>query len=94
MRNRAIRREKTESKYISRIKDRLYSIWFKDEGRWRPVKNWVEAMERCKWVKMLKHGKIYGRSTSNVIWKHERVKQLRKESRQYEREAKELVEND
>lgn len=96
MKDRALRRDITIRKYISRIKKRLYKIrvldgyrisrnGFKLYNRRKPL-NWEDADENCPWVKRLKHNKVYGRSTENVLEKHFRVKKIRKES-------KRLIEN-
>lgn len=89
--NRALRREITKRKYISRIKERLYYIRVLDgyyisrNGvklyKRRKALNWKDADENCPWVKLLKHGKLYGRSTMNVLEKHFKVKKLREESK-------------
>lgn len=82
MRNKKYRREVQERKYISRIKKRLHYILLHGHK----LRSWREADEKVAWVKMLKHGKVYGRSTMSVLEKHFRIKKLRKESRKYERE--------
>ena len=76
--NRGQRRDITERKYISRIKERLY--WITD------VKTWKDAEEKIKWVKLLKHNKLYGRSTMNVLEKHYKVKKIRRDSKNITRE--------
>ena len=97
MRTREQRREFTKNKYISRIKAELPFIRIKDGTtvnsygyiipNIRKPNSWKEAEEKCKWVKLLKHGKVYGRSTMNVLEKHFKVKKLRQESRKYEQQA-------
>ena len=77
--NRAARREISRKKYISRIKERLYQIY--------GINTWKEADEKCRWVKLLKHNKLYGRSTMNVLQKHFKVKKLREESKDIMREV-------
>ena len=47
----------------------------------RKAINWKDADENCPWVKRLKHGKVYGRSTMNVLEKHFKIKKLREESK-------------
>ena len=89
--NRGLRRDITLKKYISRIKKRLYKIIILDGYKIsrngvklykrRKALNWKDADENCPWVKLLKHGKIYGRSTMNVLEKHFKVKKLREESK-------------
>ena len=79
--NRALRRDITRRKYISRIKNIWRNITIKENGRWRHLTSWTEAKEKCKWIKLLKHGKVYGRSTMNVLEKHFKVKKLREESK-------------
>ena len=89
--NRGLRRDITTRKYISRIKERLHWISILDgyyvsrNGvklyKRRKALNWKDADENCPWVKFLKHGKIYGRSTMNVLEKHFKVKKLREESK-------------
>ena len=86
MRTREQRRELSRNKYISRIKSELPFIRIQDIINMRKPSSWKEAEEKCKWVKLLKHGKVYGRSTMNVLEKHFKVKKLRQESRKYERE--------
>ena len=89
--NRGLRRDITMKKYISRIKKRLYKIRILDgfiinrNGyrhylKRKPI-NWKDADENCPWVKRLKHNKVYGRSTTNVLEKHFKIKQIRKESK-------------
>lgn len=89
--NRGLRRDITMRKYISRIKKRLYYIFIKDGyrgyskniiiPRWRKTSSWKEADEKCSWVKLLKHGKVYGRSTMSVLEKHYKIKKIREESK-------------
>ena len=90
--NRGLRRDITMRKYISRIKKRLYKIRVLDGfkvsrngvklyNRRKPL-NWKDADENCTWIKRLKHGKVYGRSTMNILEKHFRIKKIRKESKQ------------
>jgi len=89
--NRGERRDITMRKYISRIKKQLYFIRILDGYRIsrngvklynrRRAINWKDADENCPWVKRLKHGKVYGRSTMNVLEKHFKVKKLREESK-------------
>ena len=90
--DRALRRDITLRKYISRIKKRLHYIRVLDGNIIvlrngvkiycrRKALNWKDADENCPWVKRLKHGKVYGRSTMNVLEKHFKVKQIRKESK-------------
>lgn len=89
--NRGLRRDITLRKYISRIKKRLYKILVLDGYRItryghkiynrRKALNWEDANESCPWVKRLKHGKVYGRSNMNVLEKHFRVKNIRKETK-------------
>ena len=76
--NRGQRRDITERKYISRIKKRLYWI--------TGIKTWKDAEEKIKWVKLLKHNKLYGRSTMNVLEKHYKVKKIRRDSKNITRE--------
>lgn len=89
--NRGLRRDITLRKYISRIKKRLYKIrildgliinrnGYKYYLRRKPI-NWEDADENCPWVKRLKHNKIYGCSTMNVLEKHFKIKKLREESK-------------
>ena len=89
--NRGERRDITMKKYISRIKKRLYKIrildgfiinrnGYKHYLRRKPI-NWEDANENCPWIKRLKHNKIYGRSTMNVLEKHFRIKKIRRESK-------------
>ena len=89
--DRALRRDTTRRKYISRIKERLYYIVILDGYKIsrngvklynrRKPHDWKDAEEHCPWIKRLKHNKIYGRSTMNVLEKHSKVKKLRSESR-------------
>lgn len=89
--NRGLRRDITTRKYISRIKKQLYYIKILDGYRVssngikmynrRKAINWKDADENCPWVKRLKHGKVYGRSTMNVLEKHFKIKKLREESK-------------
>ena len=94
--DRALRRDITRRKYISRIKERLYYIIILDGykisrngielyDRRKPL-SWKDADEHCSWIKRLKHGKVYGRSTMNKLEKHFRVKKIREESKTLERE--------
>lgn len=76
--NRGQRRDITERKYISRIKKRLHWI--------TGIKTWKDAEEKIKWVKLLKHNKLYGRSTMNVLEKHYKVKKIRRDSKNITRE--------
>ena len=76
--NRGQRRDITERKYISRIKERLYWI--------TGINTWKDAEEKIKWVKPLKHNKLYGRSTMNVLEKHYKVKKIRRDSKNITRE--------
>ena len=76
--NRGQRRDITERKYISRIKERLHWI--------TGIKTWKDAEEKIKWVKLLKHNKLYGRSTMNVLEKHYKVKKIRRDSKNIIRE--------
>ena len=94
--NRGERRDITMRKYISRIKKQLYFIRILDGYRIsrngikmynrRKAINWKDADENCPWVKRLKHGKVYGRSTMNVLEKHYKVKKIRRESKNITRE--------
>ena len=77
--DRGQRRDITERKYISRIKERLHWI--------TGINTWKDAEENIKWVKLLKHNKLYGRSTMNVLEKHYKVKKLREESKNITREV-------
>ena len=77
--NRGQRRDITERKYISRIKERLHWI--------TGIKTWKDAEEKIKWVKLLKHNKLYGRSTMNVPEKHYKVKKIRRDSKNITREV-------
>lgn len=77
--NRGQRRDITERKYISRIKERLHRI--------TGIKTWKDAEEKIKWVKLLKHNKLYGRSTMNVLEKHYKVKKIRRDSKNITREV-------
>ena len=89
--NRGLRRDITIRKYISRIKKHLYYIRILDGYRIsrngikmynrRKAINWKDADENCPWIKRLKHGKVYGRSTMNVLEKHFKIKKLREESK-------------
>ena len=85
--NRGLRRDITMRKYISRIKKRLYQIVipYKNDKYnrigYREPENWKDADTNSRWVKQLKHNKIYGRSTMNVLEKHFKVKQIRRESK-------------
>lgn len=89
--NRGLRRDITMRKYISRIKKQLHYIRILDGYRVsrngikmynrRKAINWKDADENCPWVKRLKHGKVYGRSTMNVLEKHFKIKKLREESK-------------
>ena len=89
--NRGLRRDITMRKYISRIKKQLHYIRILDGYRIsrngvklynrRRAINWKDADENCPWVKLLKHGKVYGRSTMNVLEKHFKIKKLREESK-------------
>ena len=82
--NRGLRRDITMRKYISRIKKQLHYIRILDGYRIsrngvklynrRRAINWKDADENCPWVKLLKHGKVYGRSTMNVLEKHFKIK--------------------
>ena len=88
MRGRFFRRDILKRKYISRIKKRLYCILIKDPIQiFKVPESWREAEEKEKWVKMLKHNHVYGRSTQNVLEKHYRVKHIRSESKKIERSA-------
>lgn len=89
--NRGLRRDITMRKYISRIKKQLHYIRILDGYRVsrngikiynrRKAINWKDADENCPWVKRLKHGKVYGRSTMNVLEKHFKIKKLRENSK-------------
>jgi hypothetical protein len=89
--NRELRREIARSKYISRVKARLHYIRIKDGTcvnkfgttipNWRQPLSWKEADEKCKWIKLLKHGKVYSRSNESRIEKHRYVKSIREESK-------------
>lgn len=89
--NRGLRRDITMRKYISRIKKQLHYIKILDGYRVsrngikmynrRKAINWKDADENCPWVKRLKHGKVYGRSTMNVLEKHFKIKKLRENSK-------------
>ena len=82
--NRALRREITRNKYISRIRERLHWIRILDDYyisrngiklyKRRKALNWKDADKNCPWVKRLKHNKIYGRSTMKVLEKHYKIK--------------------
>ena len=72
--NRAERREKSRNKYISRVKK-----WFQFSGT--EDKSWNEFLKNNKWVKLLKHNKLYGRSTMNNMEKKHTNKRLREESK-------------
>ena len=76
--NRGQRRDITERKYISRIKERLHWI--------TGIKTWKDAEKKIKWVKLLKHNKLYGRSTMNVLEKHYKVKKIRRDNKNITRE--------
>lgn len=76
--NRGQRRDITERKYIPIIKERLHWI--------TGIKTWKDAEEKIKWVKLLKHNKLYGRSTMNVLEKHYKVKKIRRDSKNITRE--------
>ena len=79
--NRAERINITKRKYISRIKKRLYQILIPCDDGYKIPETWKDAEKNSRWVKMLKHNKIYGRSTMNVLEKHFKVKKLRQESK-------------
>ena len=89
--NRGLRRDITIRKYISRIKKQLHYIKILDGYKVsrngikiynrRKAINWKDADENCPWVKRLKHGKVYGRSTMNVLEKHFKIKKLRENSK-------------
>lgn len=89
--DRALRRDIAIRKYISRIKKRLYQIVVPYKNgynriRYRKPEDWRDADINSRWVKQLKHNKIYGRSTMNVLEKHYKVKKLREESKNITRE--------
>lgn len=73
---RAERRKKTLSKYISRAKE-----WFRMDGHSETFSSWKEFIDKCKWTKLLKHNKLYGRSTMNNMEKHKANKTVRRESK-------------
>lgn len=64
------------AKYISRVKE-----WFRMDGHSKMFSSWKEFTEKTKWTKLLKHGKLYGRSTMSKMEKHKANKAARKESK-------------
>lgn len=74
--NREERRKLTYSKYISRAKE-----WFRMDLHSKEYSSWKEFASKNKWVKMLKHNKLYGRSTMNNIEKHNSIKKIREETK-------------
>jgi len=74
--NRAQRRNATAAKFVSRAKR-----WFRIDSRRDSFDSWVDMASKERWMKKLKHGKLYGRSTMNNMEKHKTVKAVRKESR-------------
>lgn len=48
---------------------------------WRKPESWKDADKNVKWVKLLKHNKVYGRSTMNNLEKHRKIKKIRKENK-------------
>ena len=74
--NREKRRKLTYSKYVSRVKE-----WFRMDLHSKEYSSWKEFASKNKWVKMLKHNKLYGRSTMNNIEKHNSIKKIREETK-------------
>ena len=104
MRNRGLRRDLTMRKYISRIKKELPFILVKSGKRkvtlpngkswevtnWRRPESWKDADDNVPWVKLLKHNKLYGRSTMNNLEKHFKNKKIREDGKKI---IKEYVQN-
>lgn len=84
--NRAQRRNTTARKFISRAK-----LWFRLDHRRDSFASWVDMADKERWMRMLKHGKLYGRSTMNNMEKHKAVKAVRKESKRMCSEVSETV---
>ena len=74
--SRAQRRNATAAKFVSRAK-----LWFRLDYRRNFFASWVDMADKERWMKRLKHGKLYGRSTMNNMEKHKIVKAVRKESK-------------
>jgi len=74
--DRGTRREKTRSKYISRLK-KLFNKFSFDEK----FESWKDFNDKCRWSKMLRDGKTYGRSAMNKLEKHLRNKKIRQEDK-------------
>lgn len=74
--DRAQRRKNTATKFVKRAK-----LWFRLDNHRDQFASWVDMADRERWVKMLKHGKLYGRSTMSNMEKHKTVKTIRKESK-------------
>lgn len=75
MRNRGERRKQTESKFISRLKK-----WFQF-GTTKDFESYRDLEKKEKWTKLLRHNKLYGRSTMNNMEKHKTNKDVRKEGK-------------
>lgn len=80
--SRAKRRYNTERKFISRLKK-----WYRLDSIAKQYESWKEFLHRVRWAHMLKHGKLYGRSTMNNVEKHISNKKVREESKQLVNEA-------
>lgn len=100
MKDRRLRRDLTKRKYISRIKEKLSFILVRSGKKkiilpngkvfiipnWRKPESWKDADENVHWVKLLKHNKLYGRSTMNNLEKHFRNKQIREDGKKIVKE--------
>lgn len=75
MKNRAYRREKTMSKFVSRLK-----FWYKFEGYlW--YSSWQEYLQNQKWLYKHKHNKFRHRSLGSTFRKRQNHKRERVEGR-------------
>ena len=74
--DRAQRRAITNAKFVTRAK-----MWFRMDYRKSDFSSWVDMVSKEKWTKMLKHNKLYGRSTMNNMEKHKANKAVREESK-------------
>lgn len=74
--NRAQRRSRTAAKFVKRAR-----LWFRMSYRRSDFASWDDMARHERWIKMLRHGKFYGRSTMNNMEKHKANKAVRKESR-------------